>query len=50
MYDKIYSKINKKIKKLGVNNEENNDAKDNKNSKDIKTNEKKGNIFCCCIV
>lgn len=50
MYDKIYSKINKKIKKLGVNNEENKDAKDNKKDKDIKTNEKKGNNFCCCIV
>ena len=50
IYDKIYSKINKKIKKLGVNNEENKDAKDNKKDKDIKTNEKKGNILCCCIV
>ena len=50
MYDKIYSKINKKIKKLGVNNEDNKDAKDNKKDKDIKTNEKKGNILCCCIV
>ena len=50
MYDKIYSKINKKIKKLGVNNEDNKDVKDNKNDKDIKTNEKKGNILCCCIV
>ena len=25
-------------------------TKDNKNDKDIKTNEKKGNILCCCIV
>ena len=50
IYDKIYSKINKKIKKLGVNNEDNKDAKDNKKDKDIKINEKKGNILCCCIV
>lgn len=50
MYDKIYSKINKKIKKLGVNNEENKDAKDNKKDKDIKTNKKKGNNFCCFMV
>ena len=50
IYDKIYSKINKKIKKLGVNNEDNKDAKDNKKDKDIKTNEKKGNIFCCFMV
>lgn len=50
MYDKIYSKINKKIKKLGVNNEDNGDDKDNKNDKDIKTDEKKGNNFCCFMV
>ena len=50
MYDKIYSKINKKIKKLGVNNEDNKDDKDNKNDKDNKTDEKKGNNFCCFMV
>lgn len=54
IYDKIYSKINKKIKKLGINDKDNkNEDKDNKNTnKDIKKeiNKKKDNNFCCFMV
>lgn len=54
IYDKIYLKINKKIKKLGINDKDNkNEDRDNKNTnKDIKkrNKQKKDNNFCCFMV
>lgn len=48
IYDKIYSKINKKIKNLGVNiNEENENKETNKKQEN---NKKKDNNFCCFMV
>lgn len=48
IYDKIYLKINKKIKKLGINNNEGNENKET--NKKQENNKKKDNNFCCFMV
>lgn len=53
IYDKIYSKINKKIKKIGVDNEnikDSNSNNDKDTNKNAKANKKKDNNFCCFMV
>lgn len=47
IYDKIYSKINKKIKNLGIDNSEDENKETNKKQEN---NKKKDNNFCCFMV